>query len=132
MTSWREPEFSPTFRVVFGAVKEHGDPTLAPPAPDFHIFSRRSAAREALSAVGLGSPEFADIDAAFVISDPAEFAAIFERATVRAAMLLASQEPSARTAIRDAMTESVRAGFLTDEGTWRVPFPATLVTARRA
>ena len=130
MTSWREPEASPTFQIVFGAVKAHSDPTLAPPAPEFHLFSKRSAAKDALAAAGFSSPLFNDIDVAFVFSDPAGFADVFELATVRAAMLIASQEPTARAAIRNAMIERVRADFDSGDGTWRVPFPATLVTTR--
>lgn len=128
MPSWREPEVSPTFQILFSAVKAHGDPTLAPPAPEFHLFSKRPDAKKALAAAGFSSLEFTDIDAAFVFTDPAGFADVFEHATVRAAMLIESQEPSARRAIRDAMTARVRTDFDMGNGTWRVPFPATLVT----
>lgn len=132
MTSWREPEVSPTFQLVFGAVKAHGDPSLAPPAPDFHIFSRRDSATEALAAARLSDPQFTDIDAVFEFDDPSEFSDVFEHATVRAAMLIAAQSPDARAAIRNAMAEGVRTDFATGKGTWRVPFPATLVVAQRA
>ncbi len=132
MTSWREPEVSPTLQLVFGAVAAHGDPSLAPPAPDFHIFSRRVAATEALADAGLSNPQFTDIDSAFEFDDPSIFADVFEHATVRAAMLIAAQSPDSRAAIRNTMTEAVRSKFATGNGTWRVPFPAILVTARRA
>jgi SAM-dependent methyltransferase len=131
LTSWREAEVSPTFQVFFGAMKAHGDPTRAPPAPDFHLFSRRSAATEVLAAAGFDAPVFADLDAAFELSDPGHFPDIFETATVRAAMLLQAQDPDARTAIRNAMTGQVREVFGAGAGTWRVPFPATMVSARR-
>lgn len=130
LTSWREPELSPTFQIVFGAVKEHGDPTLAPPAPEFHLFSKRSAAKAALRTAGFSHPEFTDIDASFHFSDPSEFADVFEHASVRAAMLISSQTPSARVAIREAMTTRVATEYGAGDGVWRVPFPATMATAR--
>ncbi|WP_171052537.1 class I SAM-dependent methyltransferase [Ruegeria sediminis] len=129
LTSWREPEVSPTFQILFGAVKTYGDPTLAPPAPEFHLFSKRADAKKALAAAGFTNPTFTDIDAAFLFSDPGGFAEVFENASVRAAMLIRSQEPSARNAIRDAMTSRVQKDFGAGDGVWRVPFPATLVTA---
>ncbi len=129
LTSWREAELSPTFQIVFSAVKEHGDPTLAPPAPEFHLFSRRPAAMAALGAAGFVNPEFSDIDAAFRFTNPGQFAEVFERASVRAAMLINSQTPSARTAIREAMTTRVATEYDAGDGVWRVPFPATMASA---
>lgn len=111
-------------------MKAHGDPGLAPPAPDFHLLARRGAGAEALAAAGLSAPEFTDIDSGFMFRDPAGFADSFERATVRAAMLIAAQSRPAQAAIRAAMTKRVRVEFAVENGTWRVPFPATLVTAR--
>lgn len=131
LTSWREPEFSPSFQIVFGAVKAHGDLGLAPPAPDFHLFSKRPDAKKALAAAGFSEPEFTDIDSAFRLTEPSGFADVFEHATVRAAMLISSQEPSARAAIRDAMTARVAREFDARNGEWHVPFPATMVTAKR-
>lgn len=129
MTSWREPEFSASFQIVFGAVREHGDLGLALPAPDFHLFSKRQDAREALATAGFSKPEFVDIDSAFHFTEPSGFADVFEHATVRAAMLICAQPPSVRAAIRDAMTRRVEKEFGTNEGDWRVPFPATMATA---
>jgi SAM-dependent methyltransferase len=131
LTTWREPEASPTFQIIFGAVKTHGDTSLAPPSPDFHLLARRGPGAEALAAAGLSAPAFSDLDAAFVFRDPAGFAEVFERATVRAAMLIEAQSTPARAAIRAAMTDRVRTEFGAGDGIWRVPFPATLVTARR-
>lgn len=129
LTSWREPELSPTFQILFGAVKDHGDPTLAPPAPEFHLFSKRSAATAALRAAGFNKPKFTDIDAAFHFTDPSGLVDVFEHASVRAAMLLASQTPSARAAIRETMTTRVKIEHDAGDGTWQVPFPATMATA---
>lgn len=129
LTSWREPELSASFQIVFGAVREHGDLSLAPPAPDFHLFSKRRDARQALAAAGFSNPEFTDIESAFRFADPSGFADVFEHATVRAAMLIGAQSSSARAAIRDAMTEQVKKEFGTSDGEWRVPLPATMATA---
>ncbi|MDP5220236.1 class I SAM-dependent methyltransferase [Ruegeria sp. 2205SS24-7] len=129
MTSWRELEHSASFQIVFGAVKAHGDPGLAPPAPDFHLFSKREAANNALAAAGFFDPQFTDIESAFQFNDPSGFADVFERATVRAAMLISSQTSAARDAIRRTMTQRVADEFGDENGGWRVPFPATMVTA---
>ena len=49
MTSWREPEFSASFQIVFGAVREHGDLALGAAgsrlSPFFKAAGRRQGAR---------------------------------------------------------------------------------------
>ena len=130
LTSWREPEVSATFQIVFAAVKTHGDVSLAPPAPEFHLFSKRPAAAEALARAGFSDVAFTDLDAAFRFPDPGGLAAVIERATVRAAMLLAAQTPAVQDTIRNAMTTRVKQDFATGDGDWRVPFPATMAVAR--
>ena len=130
MTSWREPEHSASFQILFSALKQHGNLDLAPPAPEFHLFSKREDAKAVLAKAGFTDPTFTDINAAFQFSDPSGFADVFERATVRAAMLINSQTPSDRDAIRSAMTERVEKEFGDGKAQWRVPLPATMVTAR--
>jgi len=132
MTSWREPEASPTFRIVFGALRTHGDPARAPAAPDFHLFSRKDKIPGILAAAGLGSPDFRELPAEFVFTDPFGIVDVFETATVRAGMVLAAQDAVARRAIHAEMAERVREDFAQPDGTYRVPFPAMMVTARRA
>lgn len=129
LTSWREPEVSATFQIVFGAVRKHGDPSLAPPAPDFHLFSRRPDATRALADAGFSKVTFTDIDSTFHLPDPSVFADVFERATVRASILIDAQLPSARAAIRDTMISRVTSEFADCDGSWRVPFPATMARA---
>ena len=55
---------------------------------------------------------------------------IFEKGTVRAAMLLASQPSERLSAIRSALAATVRERFAS-AGRWRVPVPAALVSARK-
>lgn len=129
MTVWCGPEASPCFEVVYESVKAHGSPEVSPPpAPDFHQFARRDVAEKLLSDAGFSDVRLQIVDCAWELDAPERLVEIFEKGTVRAAMLLARQPEENLAAIRAAVTELVRERFA-DGGVWRVPMPATLVRA---
>jgi len=130
MTVWCGPDVSPAFRTFRDAVKLCGDPLVrVPDGPDTHRFANRDVATELLSAADFTDIQFDTVDCAWVLSSPSGLAQIFEKATVRAASLMAQQRPAFLAAIRKEMTQRVRQDFAV--GTkWRVPVPAALVMAR--
>lgn len=133
LSSWVAPEASPAFQVVFGAVKAHAeDLSVVPPSPDFHLLAREAEAVAALEGAGLGEIRLTPVDVAFTLERAEDFAEIFRRATVRAAMIVGLQSAAAQAAIWSAMTATVaeRHGSGTDG--YRVPFPAMLATAVKA
>ena len=129
MTVWCGPDKSPCFEVFYDAVKQHGSLDVsAPPGPDFHQFAEPAFAEQTLMLAGFTDVASDVVDCAWILNSPDRLFEIFERGTVRAAMLLASQPTENRTAIRTALTEKVRQRLQVGE-TWRVPIPAALVRA---
>jgi SAM-dependent methyltransferase len=129
MTVWCGPDTSPCFEVVYEAIKLHGSPDVqTPPGPDFHQFANRKSAEELLLSAGFSGVGFSIIDCSWDLDAPEGLSEIYERGTVRAAAMLASQPLQNLAAIRTAMAQSVRRRFA--EGSrWRVPVPAALVHA---
>jgi SAM-dependent methyltransferase len=129
MTVWCGPPVGPAYGLLYDAIKQHGAAGIAaPPGPDFHLFADRSAAERLLSDAGFSRIRHAIVDCAWTYDQPEGFVDMFERGTVRAAMVLGSQPPQNRTTIRKVLTDAVRARFA--EGSrWRVPAPAALISA---
>lgn len=132
MTVWCGPDVSPSFELVYGAVKAHGSPNVsAPSGPDFHQFANRETAARLLSQTGFADVACTIVDCAWDLATPEGLCEIYERGTVRAAMLLGSQPASNLAAIRSAIARSVRERFAHGDR-WRIPVPAALVTATAA
>jgi SAM-dependent methyltransferase len=129
MTVWCGPDVSPSFEIVYGAVKAHGSPDVsAPSGPDFHQFADRAIAERLLADAGFADVAFTIVDCAWDLASPDGLCEIYEKGTVRAAMLLGSQPAASLAAIRTAIAASVRTRFAHGER-WRVPVPAALLSA---
>jgi SAM-dependent methyltransferase len=129
MTVWCGPDVSPCYEIVYGAIKTHGSPQVsAPPGPDFHQFARKEVAEDLLREAGFHEVDLTFVDCAWDLDSPGALSAIYEKGTVRAAMVLARQPPQNLTAIRLAMAEAVQKRFAYG-ARWRVPVPAALVRA---
>jgi SAM-dependent methyltransferase len=129
MTVWCGPDISPCYEVLYGAVKAHGSADVSvPQGPDFHQFARRDVADRLLAAAGFSDVELTIVDCAWHLDSPAALSDIFEKGTVRAAKLLASQPPANLAAIKAALAQTVRERFACGDH-WRVPVPATLLRA---
>jgi len=127
MTVWCGPDVSPSFEVVYSAVKAYGSPGVsAPSGPDFHQFANRQIAEKLLSQAGFANLDFTIVDCAWDLDTPDGLCEIYEKGTVRAAMLLGTQPPSNLAAIRSAVAASVRERFANGKR-WRVPVPAALI-----
>ena len=104
MTVWCGPDVSPCFKIVYDAIKSHGSPGVsAPPGPDFHQFANQKSAEELLLSAGFSNIGFSIINCAWDLNAPEELSEIYERGTVRAAAMLASQPPQNLAAIKTAM-----------------------------
>jgi SAM-dependent methyltransferase len=129
MTVWCGPDVSPCFDLVYSAVRAHGSPDVSAPAgPDFHQFAKRDVAEKLLSEAGFTDVELSIIDCAWDLGSPEDLCEIYEKGTVRAAMLLARQPPQRLATIRSALAQAVRERFAYGER-WRVPVPAALLRA---
>jgi SAM-dependent methyltransferase len=129
MTVWCGPDVSPCFEIVYGAIKAHGSPDVsAPPGPDFHQFARRDVADKLLREAGFNDVDLTIVDCAWDLDSPELLSEIYEKGTVRAAIVLACQPPQNLTAIRLAMAVAVQKRFASGDR-WHVPVPAALVRA---
>jgi ubiquinone/menaquinone biosynthesis C-methylase UbiE len=129
MTVWCGPDVSPCFEIVYDAIKTHGSADVsAPPGPDFHQFANWTVAEKLLTEAGFNSIALEIVDCAWELKTPEALSEIYERGTVRAAMLLARQPSQNLAAIRSALAEAVRKRFAYGK-CWRVPVPAAIVSA---
>lgn len=129
MTVWCGPDVSPCFEIVYGAIKAHGSREVsAPPGPDLHQFARRDVADNLLRKAGFHEVDLTIVDCAWDLERPEGLSEIYEKGTVRAAMVLSRQPSQNLIAIRAAMAEAVRTRFAYGDR-WRVPVPAALVWA---
>lgn len=129
MTVWCGPPLGAGYDLLYRVIKEHGAPGIAaPPGPDFHLFASPAEAERLLTDAGYSGIEQSVVQCAWDYPRPEGLVEMFERGTVRAAMVLASQPPQNREAIRHAMTAEVRRRFAAGDR-WRVPTPAALISA---
>jgi SAM-dependent methyltransferase len=123
MTVWCGADVSPCFAALYGAVKAHGDAAAPlPPEPDFHQFASREVGERLLSEAGFCGIDLTIVECAWDLERPEDPTEIFERATVRAAAMLAGQPKRNLGAIRSALAEMIRERYAWN-GRWRVPIP---------
>src|SRR5580765_4326201 len=121
MTVWCGPDISPCFEIVYNAIKAHGSAEVtAPPGPDFHQFAKKEIAERLLREAGFNDVDLSIVNCVWDLDSPSRLSEIYEKGTVRAAMVLASQPPQSLVAIRQAMAEAVQKRFACGDR-WRVP-----------
>ncbi|MGC1865228.1 MAG: class I SAM-dependent methyltransferase, partial [Pseudolabrys sp.] len=91
MTVWCGPDVSPCFEIVYDAIKAHGSPDVTAP--------------------GFNDVDLSIVNCVWDLDSPGRLSEIYEKGTVRAAMVLASQPPQSLVAIRQAMAEAVQKRF---------------------
>ncbi len=131
MTVWCGPEASPCFRLLYETIRAHGSPTVTLPAsPDFHQFAQAEVAQALFAQAGFAEVALDVVDCAWQLDSPELLCDIFEKGTVRGGMLLYMQPPERLAAIRAAMARRVQEEFA-ENGGWRVPIPAALLSAKK-
>jgi SAM-dependent methyltransferase len=129
MTAWCGPDVSPTFRVFYSCVQEHGSPqVIMPEGPNFHQFANEAAAKCLLDDAKLALQSREIVDCHWILSAPEALAEIFQKGAPRGGYLLTQQPDEFRTAIKNAVAGQVREQFA-DGDQWRVPIPAALLKA---
>lgn len=127
MTVWCGPDTSPCLEIVYDVIQKLGSPNVtAPSAPDFFQFANREISQDFLAQAGFSNVEMAVVDCVWNLDSPDQLATIYERGTVRAAMLLASQPQENLGAMRANLEQTVRERFATGDR-WIIPVPAALV-----
>lgn len=127
MTVWCGPDTSPCQEIIYDAIQKFGSPdVVAPPAPDFFQFANHEISRDLFARAGFSHVDMAVVDCVWNLDSPDQLATIYERGTVRAAMLLAKQPQENLSAIRAHLEQTVRERFANGDR-WLVPVPAALV-----
>ena len=92
MTAWCGPDVSPTFRIFYSSVQEHGDPGVAmPEAPNFHQFANEAAAGTLLGDAHLAMQSHETVDCYFDLAKPEDLAEIIQKGAPRGGYLLTRQ-----------------------------------------
>lgn len=121
-TTWCGPAVSPIFRIIMGAIKEHGSLDVGlPPAPDSFRLADPDECKRVMTEAGFGAFQVANIPS--VLECPSDDLIDFlEKATVRATMMLKAQSPDARTRIEAAISDAAQA--YSKDGQTRIPMPS--------
>ena len=126
---WHGPEQSAAFRIVFGSIGTHGDPSVVlPPGPPIHQYADPAVAFPSLEKAGFSSPRVDTAESYWQVDDPGRPFDFFIEGTVRGALLLRAQPKDNKNAIRSAVASAVKSEF-GEDGPWRVPIPAAIVSA---
>ncbi|MFC3615551.1 class I SAM-dependent methyltransferase [Lutimaribacter marinistellae] len=128
---WSGEEPTSALAIVFGAIAQHGDPSIAlPPGPGATDFADPDRAFPALQAAGFVEPRLTRVDSywqADRADAPYEF---FFKGTARGGALLRPQPPDRAKAIRTAVSEAIIAAHGSGPN-WTIPIPSVVISATR-
>ena len=123
-TTWAAPTENIAWRLLFNAIREHGDPDAAKTPPSGGNLGTTEAALRLLRDAGFTAIRAEPIRREWRVADPRHLLAAFARGTVRTAALIAAQPAAARPAIAAAMTRAAEP-YRTPDG-FVVPIVAIL------
>lgn len=123
---WGVPAPDNVLGLIYGAIKAHGDLGVPlPHGPDFFQFSTGDKMRGALAFVGFEDVETRVIDQTWQFATPSEIHETVTEGTVRARALFDAQTEDVKSAIREALENSLD-GFRNPDGKFDVPQPALI------
>jgi SAM-dependent methyltransferase len=127
-TVWALPEQTKAFGAVLAAVAEHGTLDVGlPEGPNFFRHADADAAGQAVRAAGFDAVQVSTVDQTWELTGEDDAFEAILTGTARTAALLQRQDPHALTRIRLAVRAAM-AGYRGDDGGYRIPMPAVLVT----
>jgi ubiquinone/menaquinone biosynthesis C-methylase UbiE len=129
-TTWATPADNIAWRLLFDAIRDHGDPGAAKTPPSGGNLGSADAVLQLLRDAG-----FADARAELVcrewrVADPRDLVAALSRGTVRTAALIAAQPAAARPAIDTAVARAARP-YRRDDA-FAVPIAAILASGTKS
>ncbi len=96
-TTWAAPEENIAWRLLFDAVRAHGDPDAAKAPPSGGNLVTVSAVLNLLREAGFAEPRAEPIRRQWLVAEPRDLVAGLARGTVRTAALILAQPPEAMT-----------------------------------
>ena len=123
-TAWADPADNVAWKLLFDAVRLHGDPGAAKAPPSGGGLDSVEAVLRLLRAAGFTDPRAELLRREWRLAHPGDLIAVFRRGTVRTAATIEAQRPAALLAI-EAEIARCAAAYRRD-GWYRVPIAAIL------
>jgi SAM-dependent methyltransferase len=125
-TTWAEPADNIAWRLLFDAIRAHGDPLAANAPPSGGNLGTVEAALRLLDDAGVTGCRAETVRREWLVAEPRDIVVALARGTVRTAALIAAQPAAARPAIEAAVAA---AGALYRSGSgFAVPIAAILAS----
>jgi SAM-dependent methyltransferase len=105
-TTWAEPAENIAWRLLFDAIREHGDPAAAKAPPSGGNLGTADAALHLLREAGFIEIRAEPVRREWLVADPRDLVLALSRGTVRTAALIAAQPAEARPAIEAAIARA--------------------------
>jgi SAM-dependent methyltransferase len=127
--TWTEPARNIAWKLVFDAIRDHGDPTASKAPPPGGGLTSETACLAALEQAGFQQGRVVQVEKAWRHPNGAALLAALQSGTARMAALIGAQTPKARARIAQAVDEAAAA--YRDAAGLAIPIAAYLVTARK-
>jgi hypothetical protein len=105
-TTWAAPAENIARRLLFDAIRDHGDPGAAKTPPSGGNLGALESVLHLLHAAGFADARAEPVRREWHVAGPRDLLAAFARGTVRTAALIAAQPAAARPAIEAAMARA--------------------------
>jgi len=129
-TTWAVPEENIAWRLLFDAIREHGDPAAAKTPPSGGNLGTPEAALRLLRDAGFANLRAEPVRREWWLTEPRDLIAALARGTVRTAALIAAQPAAARPAIEAAVARAA-AQYRRSDG-FAVPIVAILASGTKS
>jgi hypothetical protein len=129
-TTWAAPSENTAWRLLFDAIREHGDPAAAKTPPSGGNLGTLGAVLRLLRDAGFRKIRAEPARREWFVAEPHDLIAALSRGTVRTAALIAAQPAAARSAIEAAITRAA-APFRRDDA-FAVPIAAILARGTKS
>jgi ubiquinone/menaquinone biosynthesis C-methylase UbiE len=130
LTTWAAPTENIAWRLLFDAIRDHGDPNAAKTPPSGDNLGTVETVLRLLREAGFANVRAEPIRREWHVADPRDLLAALARGTVRTAALIAAQPAAARPAIEAAMARAA-APYRTADG-FAVPIVAILARGTKS
>ena len=129
-TTWAEPAQNVAWRLLFDAIREHGDANAAKAPPSGGNLGTIDATLRLLQEAGFTDVRAEPVRREWRVREPREIIAALARGTVRTAALIAAQPAAALPAIEAAVANAATAYRRGDE--YAVPIVAILASGTKS
>jgi hypothetical protein len=128
-TTWAAPADNIAWKMLFDAIRRHGDPDAAQAPPSGGGISSEPILLRLLGEAGFAAPTTEMVRRDWRLAQPGDLIAALRRGTVRTAALIDAQRPAALIAIGSEIAQ--QAAAYRHDGWYDVPIAAILARATK-